>query len=72
MTVKEWHGTDRELLKLREAVDRNCECGASGAEGAIPTCPAHTLFLDQNVLDHLLYVYRAREGFKHKEFEAVA
>jgi hypothetical protein len=61
--VKQWHGTSQELLQLREAVARNCTCSPP----ARADCPPHTMLSSQTVLDHLLYVYRAREIFMRAE-----
>lgn len=66
MNVKQWHGSDPELWRLREAIQRNCTCSSGKAPQR--TCPAHEMLTNQSTLDRLLYVYRARDGFMSKEF----
>jgi hypothetical protein len=65
MTVKQWHGSEKELLRLRVAVQNHCSCGEAEQE---PTCQAHAMLTDQTVLDHLVFVYRRRQSYIDDEF----
>ena len=67
MNIQEWHGSNGELLRLQEAVQRHCSCSKPPSPPQ-PTCPSHAMLTNQLVLDHLLYVYRARDGFVAQEF----
>ena len=66
MNVKQWHGSDPELWRLREAIQRNCTCASVKAPQR--TCASHEMLTSQSTLDRLLFVYRSREGFLTKEF----
>jgi len=68
MAAATWQGTDEEFARLEQAVAHNCDC-VVGTLGLPPlTCPAHVMLGDQTTLDHLLYVYRTRQGFITREF----
>jgi hypothetical protein len=62
-----WHGSDYELGRLSAAVERNCQCPPEFARGAV-ACGAHAIFEDERVLNHLLYVFRARVRFQRAEW----
>jgi hypothetical protein len=68
MLIQQWNGTPQELARLRQAVERNCEC-ARPPQAPGPACPAHTLLTRQTTLDHLLFVYRTRTHFLAREFQ---
>ena len=69
MTVKQWNGTDSELLALRVAVENHCSC-EEGGKGK--TCDAHAMLTNQTVLDHMVFVYRSRQSYVEREFEGAA
>jgi len=68
MLIQQWNGTPQELERLRQAVERNCECARPPQAPGL-TCPAHTLLTRQTTLDHLLFVYRTRAYFLAGEFQ---
>jgi hypothetical protein len=71
MDTVTWQGTEQELTRLRQAVDRHCRCIA-GVYGLPPSpCAAHAMLSAQSTLDHLLYVYRTRRMFITREFYAL-
>lgn len=63
VAITVWPGTDADLKKLQDAVNRNCMC--VDAEG---TCAAHRLLVDQDVLNHLAFVAGCREVYRRAEF----
>ena len=71
MATTLWQGTAAELVRLEQAIARNCDCVA-GMLGLPPlTCTAHRMLGEQTALDHLLYVYRMRRLFLTREFYAL-
>jgi hypothetical protein len=71
MSAVTWHGTPRELSRLQHAVMEHCDCVA-GMFGLPPIrCAGHEMLRDQNMLDHLLYVYRMRKIFIRRELYAM-
>jgi hypothetical protein len=71
MAAATWQGTDEEFARLEQAVAHNCDCVVGTLDLPPLTCPAHLMLGDQTTLDHLLYVYRTRQGFITREFYAV-
>jgi hypothetical protein len=68
MAAATWQGTDRELARLKRAVNRNCDCGAGVVDVRPRTCSPHAMLAGQASLDRLLYVYRMRKLFITREF----
>jgi hypothetical protein len=67
MATVTWHGTQRELDRLQDAVAQHCEC-LEGMLGLPPSrCTAHDMLRDQANLDRLLYVFRMRKLFIRRE-----
>ncbi len=62
-----WHGTEDELRRLRAAVEHQCDCPTAPKFSENPPCAAHSLLMDERVLDHLLYVYRMRNRLRRSE-----
>jgi hypothetical protein len=67
MDIVTWQGTDDEFTRLYNVVIRNCECIPGYPRRC---CGAHALLAEQSVLDRLLWVFRTREAFIAREFEA--
>lgn len=65
-----WHGREKDLAKLRKAVERNCTCDADNP--TVPPCPPHQMLSDQSVLDHLAFVGVNRQSYWHGEFDPQA
>lgn len=63
-----WHGTDVALRNLQNAVSRHCTC----PEDLTSTCAAHRMLLDQDVLNHLVFVHTNRMTYVRKEFDPTA
>jgi hypothetical protein len=63
-----WHGTTRELERLEAIVLVYCSCERSGGRDELGMCAPHRLFLQQRVLDRLLFVRRTRRQFITREF----
>ena len=57
-------GSQRESVRLQEAIRRNCMCPSESID---PICPAHDLLRDINVLAHLIFVYRRRQNYVRVE-----
>ena len=70
MAISMWHGTDQELVRLREALAQNCDCISGSFGSSSRTCSVHQMLEQQSALDHLLYVYRVRRVFITREFYA--
>ena len=71
MVTVTWRGTNEEFARLRQAIERNCQC-VEGMFGLPPTtCAAHAMLSQQSTLDHLLYVYRTRRQFITRELYAL-
>jgi hypothetical protein len=62
-----WHGTPAELARLEAALQRHCTCPARRYV-MTEVCPAHALLGEPRLLDHLIYVYRARARFVRSEW----
>jgi hypothetical protein len=67
MDIVTWQGTDDEFTRLYNVVIRNCECISGYPRHC---CGAHALLADQSVLDRLLWVFRMRDVFIGREFDA--
>ena len=64
-----WHGSPEEMQRLEASVRRHCTCAKGRFGNVTRVCSAHTMLLDQRVLDHLLYVYRTKARFERAEWE---
>lgn len=63
VAVSVWHGSDADLVRLQASVGAHCECKPDE-----PTCPAHQMLTDQNVLDHINFVRRIRAKLRREEW----
>ena len=71
MGTASWHGSQRELVRLEQAVDGHCECIGGLLSFPAGRCSAHQMLTNQSTLDHLLYVYRMRKLFIRRELYAL-
>jgi hypothetical protein len=65
-----WPGTQDEAFSLMTALEHNCQCEFSKADGMrTKTCGAHAMLTeDRRVLRHLVFVRRMAARFQRKEF----
>ncbi len=68
MPVAAWQGSHHELERLQRAIARHCTCELPMLGRPAQHCSAHAMLVDQSALNHLLYVFRLRFDFIHKEF----
>jgi hypothetical protein len=63
-----WHGTPAEFARLEASLQRHCACTTTRVGTNQEVCSAHALLSDPRLLDHLVYVYRARARFERGEW----
>ena len=63
-----WHGERDELLRLLAAIGHHCDCPCAPVGASQSCCPPHRMLQDERLLDHLLFVFRARDRFWRSEW----
>jgi hypothetical protein len=66
-----WHGTSEEMRRLNAAAQQHCDCTTGMFGNVAEICSTHRMLADQRVLDHLLYVWRARARFEQAEWRGM-
>ena len=65
--VSVWHGSEKALRVLQEAVEHNCTCDPDNRV----TCAPHKMLSDQRVLDHFAFVSTSLTDYIDGEFDPV-
>jgi len=67
--IPQWHGTDIELVQLKDAANRNCRSHENLA--CDEHCP-HRLLGDQRLMNRLVFARRLSDRLWHEETDAIS